>query len=131
MKEQMDGSARPLYDKNVESDEDGKSICDHHPRSPSRPFAISPSSDDLGHTVRKSPVQLKLPLKTCQFNVVHTESPPCLQNNTGVCTDVSSLSMMYFCCSAAWLCLLSECVSVRRVATCLRRGCVLWMLSTC
>ncbi len=73
MKEQMDGSERPLHDKNMRFVDEDTCVYRHHPRSPSRPFAISASSDDLGHTVRKSPVQLKLPLKTCQFNVVHTE----------------------------------------------------------
>ena len=85
MKEQMDGSARPLHDKNVGCVDDGPYVrLLSSPEESSRPFAISTSSDDLGHTVRKSPVQLKLPLKTCQFNVVHTESPPRPQTSAGM-----------------------------------------------
>ena len=94
IKEQMDGSARPLHDKNVWFVDDNTCVRHHQTRSPSRPFAISTSSDDLGHTVRKSPVQLKLPLKTCQFNVVHTERPPRPQTNTGVSSDISSMTVM-------------------------------------
>ncbi len=79
----------------------------------------------MGHTVRKSPVQLKLPLKTCQFNVVHTESPPRPQTNTGMCLDISSMSDMCLIVLAASPCLLSVCLSVIRVVACMVWMCAL------